>query len=168
MPAGPREPIRHPPSGHRWNLPQIVLPTGRPRFRLCQVRYPDPAFFGRTLIHRFDSPDGTYGVFYLGTTLDCCLVEAVAVEVDAATLHASITLQTLSRLYAAVAVPKRDLILARLVDTGLNQLRIDLRVSSGNDYDVARAWSKAIRDHPPNVDAVTPHIIMGRFGGAGD
>jgi len=152
--AGPREPVRYPPRGHRWTLPQITLPPGRPLFRLCQTRFPDPAFFGRTLTHRFDAPDRSYGVCYLGTTLDCCLVEALEVDVDAATLGASITGQTLSQYYAAVAVPRRDLMLARLADLGLNRLRIDLRVSSGNDYDVAREWSKAIHDHPTQVDGI--------------
>src|SRR5258708_32400205 len=63
-------------------------------------------------------------------------------------------LQTLSQAYAAGAVPRLDLSLARLADSGLNQLRIDLRVSSGDDYGVARAWSRAIHDHPAHVDGI--------------
>lgn len=106
------------------------------------------------MTHRFDSPDHAYGVCYLGTTLDCCIVEALALDVDATSLGASITSQTLSQHYVAVVIPRRDLIVARLADSGLNQLRIDLRVSSGDNYGVARAWSKAIHDHPSQVDGI--------------
>lgn len=151
--AGPREPARFLPQRHDLHLPRLTLPAERPLFRLCQSRYPDPAYFGRALAYRFDAPDRSYGVCYLGSTLDCCLVEALEVEVDAATLGASITRQTLSQYYAAVAVPRRDLVLARLADHGLNHLRIDPRVSSGDD-DVARTWSKAIHDHPGQLDGI--------------
>jgi hypothetical protein len=55
----------------------MPVATRRQFFRLNPRRYPDPAFFSRGALHRFDAPGGSFGVCYLGTTLDCCLLEVL-------------------------------------------------------------------------------------------
>jgi hypothetical protein len=42
-------------------------------YRLTRIQFPDPAYFGRAALFRFDAPDRSFGVCYLGTSLDCCL-----------------------------------------------------------------------------------------------
>ncbi len=82
----------------------------------------------------------------LGRTLDCCVVKALPLDVDATTLGVSIVLQALSPHYVGIAVPRLDLCVARLVDSGLKQLLIELRFNSGDDYGVARACWASIRN----------------------
>ena len=55
----------------------MPVAAGKQFFRLNPRRYPDPAFFGRGALHRFDALDGSFGVCYLGTTLDCCVLEVL-------------------------------------------------------------------------------------------
>ena len=47
------------------------------RYRLTRLHFPDPPSFGRAALFRFDAPDRSFGVCYLGTSLDCCLLEVM-------------------------------------------------------------------------------------------
>jgi hypothetical protein len=46
-------------------------------YRLTRLHFPDAAYVGRAALFRFDAPDRSFGVCYLGTSLDCCLLEVV-------------------------------------------------------------------------------------------
>lgn len=77
MPPRPAERPTTPPGGDDWPLPAIAVPPGTRLFRLNLRRFDDPAYFGRRGVYRFDPPDRSFGVCYLGTTLDCCLLEVL-------------------------------------------------------------------------------------------
>jgi hypothetical protein len=47
-------------------------------YRLTRLHFPDAAYFGRGAMFRFHAPDRSFGVCYLGTSLDCCLLEVVS------------------------------------------------------------------------------------------
>jgi hypothetical protein len=104
-------------------------------YRLTLVRHPDPAYFGRAPVNRFDAPDGSYGDCYLGTTLDCCVAElllrVLARDEPAGTylLHPD----QLRQYYAAWVSLARPLRLAWLADDGLVHLGIDQRVTGGDN-----------------------------------
>ena len=83
-PRRPADRPRRPPAGDAWHLPVATVPAGRRLYRLTQTRFPDPAYFGRLVRYRFDAPDASYGVCYLGTTLAGCLLEALPLAHDAA------------------------------------------------------------------------------------
>src|SRR5437660_715545 len=75
---GPEVPLRAPPTGTDWKL--YLLPPiapGTPLYRFNLTAYPDPAHFGRHMKARFDAPDASYGVCYLGDSLDCCYLETL-------------------------------------------------------------------------------------------
>jgi hypothetical protein len=60
-----------------WPLPLVEVAAGTVLYRLTRLHCPDPASFGRAALFRFDAPDHSGGVCYLGTSLDCCLLEVV-------------------------------------------------------------------------------------------
>jgi hypothetical protein len=153
-PRRPADRPRRPATGDDWHLPVATVPAGRRLYRLTQSRFPDPAFFGRLVRHRFDAPDGGYGVCYLGTTLACCLLEALPLTHDAAGGRRLVTSATLQSYYAAVATLRRPLRLADLTGDGLGALGIDQRVTGGDDYELSGHWSAAINAHREAVDGI--------------
>jgi hypothetical protein len=153
-PRRPADRPCRPPTGDGWHLPVVMVPTGRRLYRLTQVRSADPAYFGRAIRFRFDAPDGSYGVCYLGTTLGCCLLEVLPVTHTATGGRRLVTLATLQSYYAAVATLQRPLQLANLTGHGLGALGIDQRVTGGDDYALAGRWSAAIHKHRSGVDGL--------------
>jgi hypothetical protein len=51
-----------------WPLPLIEVNAGTVLYRLTCLHLPDPAYFGRAALFRFDAPNRSFGVCYLGTT----------------------------------------------------------------------------------------------------
>lgn len=151
---GPSPALRRPPSGTAWRLYKIVIPRGTALFRLNRAGYPDPANYGRACRWRFDSPDGSYGVCYLGMTLDVCFLEVLRIRHDAASGRAVLLERDLDKYDAFLAVTKEPLTLAWLAGSGLGLMDVDLRVTSGNNYLASRAWSFAIHAHQDGVDGI--------------
>lgn len=146
-------PLR-PPAGTTWALPVLTVPAGQQLCRVSRRRFLDPAFFGRQVLHRFDAPDASYGVCYLATSLDGCLLEVFDLARDAATGRATLSVAELRARYAALATAARPLRLAELADDGLARLGIDQRATGGDDYDLAGAWSAAAHGHAAGVDGI--------------
>jgi hypothetical protein len=153
-PRRPRERPRLPPAGDAWPLPVWTLSTDRRLYRLTRVHFPDPAYFGRGGEGRFDAPDGSYGICYLGTSLDCCLYETLPAVIDPATHTRVLDAGELAARYAAVVTLHRSLRLAHLAGDSLGRLGIDQRVTGGDDYDLSGAWSAAIHRHSRRVDGI--------------
>ena len=79
---------------------------------------------------RFDAPDRSFGVCYLGTSLDCCLLEVVTPTYRATAVpHLIIARTQLASYYAATVMVTRPLPLAYAADEGLVQLGIDQRAT---------------------------------------
>jgi hypothetical protein len=150
---GPSDPPRQPPPGHTWHLPIIEVPTDTQLYRTSDVRFPDPAYFGRAPTYRFNAPDSSYGVCYLATSLTDAILETLAISrPDEGTWF--VTSAELHRRYVARATTNRPLRFAYLADDGLQLLGIDLRVTGGNDYLLSRSWSGAIHHHAAQVDGI--------------
>lgn len=151
----PRQAPALPPTGTTWPLPRITVDAGTELYRLTRLQFPDPAYFGRAVLFRFDAPDRSYGVCYLGTSLDCCLVEVLTPAYRPHQQPPLIVAQAqLTSYYAAIATLLRPLQLAYLADEGLIQLGIDQRHTGGDDYDLAGTWSLAIHGHASRVDGI--------------
>ncbi len=65
-----------------------------------------------------------------------------------------VTPTQLHAYYAAQIALLRPLRLAHLAGDSLTTLGIDLRVTCGDDYDLAGAWSAAIHAHAEGVDGI--------------
>lgn len=145
-----------PPSGRSWPLPLITVPGGTHLYRICRLIHPDPAYFGRGPRAHFDAPDASFGVCYLGTSLACAVLETLPHD---SRTHSHTALSTtsaeLTQRFAAVATTASTLRLAHLANNGLTRLAIDQRVTGGDDYSLAGAWSSAIHGH-----VAQPHGIL--------
>ncbi len=130
------------------------MDAGTQLFRLTRTQHSDPAFFGRLHVYRFDAPDRSYGVCYLGTTLACCLLEVFDPQRDTLTGRLSISDAQVRAYYAALATANRSLRLAYLADDGLAQLGIDQRHTAGDDYDLSGTWSAALHAHTARIDGI--------------
>ena len=111
-------------------------------YRICNVRYPDPAYLGRTLAYRVDAPDRSYGVCSFGTTLACCFLETVPLG-NRRSWTRFIQDDVLRQRYAAYATMRRDLHLAWLAVAGLVQNGADTRVTGGDSYTLSRRFERA-------------------------
>lgn len=109
-----------------------------------------PIHFGRSRQHRFDSPDGSYGVLYAGRDEYCAFIETFARAAGSRTITTSeLKNRCLAELKAA-----RTLRLADLTQSGtLVRLGADARLFSG-DHAISQAWSKAFYDHPFMLDGL--------------
>ena len=107
---------------------------------------------GKVPVFRFDAPDASYGVCYLGLTEEAALIEGV--------IHRSIPRRTISdralARRAISAIHVREKIRAvRLYGKYLVGNGADAAVTHGNDYPgLSQPWSKAIHDHADQVDGI--------------
>ncbi len=155
MPRRPGQLAAAPPLGTAWPLPIMTVDAGVTLYRFTRLQFPDPAYFGRGPLFRFDAPDHSFGVCYLGTSLDCYLLEVLTPIYRAATTpHVIVHRAQLASYYAARATLTRPLRLAYLADDGLARLGIDQRHTGGDDYDLSGAWALSIHAHDDAPDGI--------------
>lgn len=155
-----------PPDFDKRDLPVVALALDvDPLYRIHRtVR--DPVFFNHPSVtgatYRFDSPDNAYGVLYAAETLEVCLQETLIRD----TFHGQalpflideqeVAVRAFSRLCTESGKP---LILADLT-AGLTWLGGDARIWTTADYTGPNQWSKAVHDHPANIDGM---LFISRF-----
>jgi hypothetical protein len=109
----------------------------------------NPIYFGRTGQHRFDSPDGSYGVLYAGRDQYCAFIETFAKAAGTIITTSELRHRCLAELKAA-----RELRLVDLTQSGaLVRIGADARLFSA-DHVISQTWSKALYDHPLKVDGL--------------
>jgi hypothetical protein len=110
----------------------------------------NPIHFGRTGQHRFDSPDGSYGVLYAGRDPYCAFIETFAKAAGTTTITTSeLKNRCLAELKAA-----RVLRLVDLTQSGtLVRIGADARLFS-SDHAISQTWSKAFYEHPLKADGL--------------
>lgn len=109
-----------------------------------------PIFFGKSRLHRFDAPDGSYGVLYAGCDTFCAFVETFG-QIAGTRV---VTTTELSRKALAELKASRPLHLVDLTQSGaLVRMGADARLFSG-DHKISQLWSKALHDLPQKADGV--------------
>lgn len=130
--------------------------------RLGPASYSNQVFFGRNASYRFDAPDKSYGVMYAGLDLSTCVAEVLLRDevLETPTIYES----DLARYVVArfLRTPQ-DFRLAKLYGA-MPGLGIDGQISTHPDYAITQAWSKAIHDHPDQVDGL---IFLSRLNSGG-
>lgn len=127
----------------------LHLTVGTALFRL-HARDKGPLFFGRTGSNRFDSPDGKYGVLYVGRDVHCCFIESFGQE----TGIRLITEAELERRHLAELELQRPMSLIDLSSSGgLARIGADSRLFSGS-HAIAQRWSEALRNYPSKPDGI--------------
>ena len=103
-----------------------------------------PVFFGKTGGNRFDSPDKSYGVLYVGFDEHCAFIETFG-QLTGTRL---VTRKALESRPLAYLTPKTSLPLVDLLSTGgLARVGADGRLLTGS-HAIAQRWSAALREHP--------------------
>ncbi len=137
----------HPlPELARKRLPLVEF--GGPFFRIHYSR-DDALYFCRRRLHRFDSPDGDYGVLYAGEDMPCAFVETLGHH----TGHNLVQEQDLAIRSVATLRPSRELHLVDLRSSGLAKLGADARLCAG-PHRLAQQWSKAFFVHRDKPDGI--------------
>lgn len=136
-------------------LATLELPAGTELFRCHQARH-GPIHFGREPVHRFDAPNGEFGVCYLSRSHAGAFAETFLRSARGQLIErGDLDLYALSRLRVT-----RPLTLAQCYGSGLRRNKIDARVSSSVDYPRHRAFSLACHEHPQQPDGL---IYRARF-----
>lgn len=112
----------------------------------------DPIFFGRNRVHRWDAPEGEYGVLYLGADEYCAFMESIGRSALRTRFVPAIQLK--QGRFCRIGF-SRDLRLIDFVGSGgLTRLGAEGSVTSGSGYRNAQRWSQALKSHPAKPDGI--------------
>ena len=142
MPLSPHPP----PALARKKLP--IIRFNGPLFRIHRTE-DNPLHFGRRMLHRFDSPDGKYGVLYAGEDLFCAFIETLGHEPG----RDLVEMRDLEIRSVATLEGKRGLRLVDFCGSGLAKVGADARLCVG-DYHLAQQWSQALHDDTERPDGI--------------
>lgn len=133
-----------PPADLADRSPLLLKPVSGTVFSRIHNRNNGPVFFGKTGRNRFDSPDGSFGVLYVGFDEHCAFIETFGQS----TGIRAVTRRELDQRHLAYLQTTESLTLIDLASTGgLARIGADARLFSGS-HAVAQRWSAALRKHP--------------------
>jgi hypothetical protein len=139
-------PHPEPPSDLGTRVPLLVkLDAGTILSRLHYKNH-GPIFFGKTGRNRFDSPDRSFGVLYVGRDESCAFIETFGQS----TGMSVVTRKELLERHLSYLTTTQSLTLVDLASSGsLARVGADSRLFSGS-HAIAQRWSAALRGHPTN------------------
>lgn len=148
----PGAPPLPPPDLAARRLAIDLLPAGEPLYRIHPVRRP-ALFFGPAAgappRGRWDAPDGSFRVCYLGERPFVAFAESFLRSPGTLVLEA----EDVAERALALVRPLRELRLAALHGAGLHAAGATAACCSG-PYAVSRAWAAAVHAHPARVDGI--------------
>ena len=121
-----------------------------PWYRIHRLPH-DPLHFGHAVLHRFDDPDGEFGVLYAALDEHGSFIETFGL--DRLGSGGVVTARALAQRGLARVVSSRPLRLVDLTGGGLARVGADARLCSG-EHRVARQWSRALWAHPSQPDGL--------------
>jgi hypothetical protein len=133
-----------PPSDLDGRSPLLLTVTPGTLFSRIHNRTKRPVFFGKTGGNRFDAPDASFGVLYVGFDEYCAFIETFGQD----TGNRIVTRRALEQRHLAHLELTEPLNLIDLVASGgLARIGADARLLSGS-HAIAQRWSAALRNHP--------------------
>ncbi len=103
-----------------------------------------PIYFGVKSSYRFDSPDGSFGVLYVGLDEHCAFIETFGQSTGIRV----VSQKALAQGYLSYLTLHQPLHLIDLANTGgLARIGADSRLFSGS-HAIAQRWSAALHAHP--------------------
>jgi len=127
----------------------ILVEFGDSVFRTHSI-HRKPIFYGKSRANRFDAPDGSYGVLYVGRDPFCAFIETFA----RAAGTRIVTTSELEKNALAEIKPNRTLRLIDLTQSGaLTRIGADANLFGGG-HGTAQQWSKALHDCQPDSDGL--------------
>lgn len=127
------------------------IPVFKLRGRIFRIHYTSdsPLYFSDKMLHRFDSPDGSYGVLYAGEDVFCAFIETLGHQ----TGQNLVQERDLEIRSVATIESSRELHLVDLRGSGLAKLGADARLCVG-DYHVSQKWSETFVHHLDKPDGI--------------
>lgn len=111
-----------------------------------------PVFFGKSHANRWDSPDGAFGVFYLGGDEYCAFMESIGRGVLKTRFIPSSQLK--GTALAKIRFKKSLRFIDMVTSGGLTRLGTESSLASGSGYKNSQRWSRALREHPSKPDGI--------------
>ncbi|NWF84899.1 MAG: RES family NAD+ phosphorylase [Bryobacteraceae bacterium] len=112
----------------------------------------DAVYFGRHGFHRWDAPNGEFGVLYLAADEYCAFMESIGRGALRTRFIPAIQLRQARLCKVGFS---RDL---RLIDFagsgGLTRMGAEGSVSSVSGYGNSQRWSQALKSHPSKPDGI--------------
>jgi hypothetical protein len=105
---------------------------------------------GRQAIHRFDDPEGRFGVCYFGTNPEVCFAETFLRNPPVRIL----ALDDLADRSVSTLEVRRELRLVAIYGSSLARLGVTAELASGSNYAAAQQWSRALWEHKDEPDGV--------------
>jgi hypothetical protein len=135
----------------RRPLPIEEMPAGTLWWRIHQQKH-DPLFFGplpgQPPQHRFDAPDGSFRVCYLGTSEDASFAESFFRGPGLILEEGDLELRAFSQIQNT-----HSLRLVQMHGPGLARLGGTAAVASG-PYGVSQQWALALHNHADRPDGI--------------
>jgi len=132
-----------PPADLADRSPLLLKRVSGTVFSRIHNRNEGPIFFGKTSRNRFDSPDRSFGVLYVGFDEHCAFIETFGQSTGIRT----VTRRELDQRHLAYLQTTESLTLIDLASSGgLARIGADARLFSGS-HAVAQRWSAALRKH---------------------
>ena len=132
---------------HAITLP--IAEVDRDWYRSHPTRH-GPIYFGQNRAHRFDAPNGEYGVLYVGADPHVAFVESLQI----AGIHPAVTESKLKELSLSRTRIRGPVRLVNLAESGaLTRIGADARIFTAS-YPVSQRWSRAIQTHPEQPDGI--------------
>lgn len=135
-------------------LPIYQVPVGTVMFRIHDCNF-GAIYYNTNPEGRFNSPDSTYGVLYIGSSHGVVFREAITRDKYLIDFHPNNRHIIHSRCITELTLTKQ-LNLADLTGARMAHVRADNRLFTGA-YSVSQSWSKAIYHHPYRVDGIRYH-----------
>jgi hypothetical protein len=133
-------------------LPIDEKPVGTPWWRLRCLAH-EPLFFGpppsKPARNRFDAPDRSFTVCYLGASEEASFVEAFLRGRGGIFEDVDLRLRAFSQIENTEALR-----LVQLHSEGLHKMGATAAIASGA-YDASRPWSLALHNHPDQPDGIS-------------
>lgn len=140
-----------PPQNLNSREPELVeIPEGTVVHRFYSAAH-DPIYFDKSGLGRFNAPDGSYGVLYTAENPAGAFAETF-LRTPGRTLIDRDLIDRKAYVRLSVTRPLR---LIRMAGPGLARLGATAEVTHcGLPYHVPQTWSKALSEHPANVDGI--------------
>lgn len=111
-----------------------------------------PIFFGRRRSGRWDSPDGDFGVLYLGGDEYCAFMESIGRSALKTRFVPGSQLKTTG--LAKIRFKETLRLIDMVRSGGLTRLGAESSLTSGSGYKNSQRWSRALRQHPSKPDGI--------------
>ena len=114
-------------------------------FRISHQKFPDPIYWSRRGLYRFDSPVAKYGVLYTGRTFETALLEVF----DDQWLTSRTTARDFLKRFDVCEIGLEPrLKVVNLSGKQLNPLGTGANIFASLAYDVTEEWACVFMEHP--------------------